>query len=62
MVDKTSWPPTDKSDLTMGQFIDAWSSLEDKLFILFWKLTTPNYDIARAIFALGYKSKILPHY
>lgn len=56
-MDKTSWPPTDERDLTMGRFIDAWSSLEDKLFVLFFKLIKTNYDIARAIFATGIQVK-----
>jgi len=43
----------------MGQYMDAWSSLEEKIFILFWKLTTPNHDIARAIYATGIQAKNL---
>lgn len=58
-MDKTLLPPTDDRDITMGQYIDAWSSLEDKLFVLFFKLTKTNYDIARAIYATGIQAKNL---
>lgn len=54
-----SMPPTYDRDLTMGQYIDAWSSLEDLLFVLFWKLVTPNHDIARAIYSTGIQPKNL---
>src|SRR5208337_1623792 len=49
--------PTNDRDIAMGQYMDAWSSLEDKLFVLFLKLIKTNYDIARAIYATG----IQPH-
>lgn len=45
--------PTNDRDITLGQFMDAWSSLENKLFIFFWKLIGTNFYIARAIFSTG---------
>jgi hypothetical protein len=47
------WPPIDDRDITMGQFMDVWSALENKLFLFFWKLIGTNFYIARAIFSTG---------
>lgn len=58
-MDKTLCPPTDDRDLTMGRFMDAWSSLENKLFLFFWKLTKTNFYIARAIYSTGIQAKNL---